>query len=67
MATKAKVRLSIDEVDALIEYHRKMFNGIPKELYDRMTMAGHTLGVTAEKQRKRAVKLQNLKDDTWPK
>lgn len=63
---KVRVKLSIDEVDALIEYHWKMFNAIPKELYDRMTLAGHTLGVTAEKQKKRAIKLQNLKDDKWP-
>lgn len=67
MADKVSVELSTCEVIALIDYHWNLFNGIPKDMYDRPTMAGHTLGVTAEKQKKRARELQNLLDDTWPK
>jgi hypothetical protein len=62
-----KADLSIDEVMALIEYNQKMADNIPQELYGQMTMAGHTLGVTAEKYRTRAQEWDDLLNRTWPK
>lgn len=61
------LNLGIEELTALIDYNWTMFNAIPKEAYERKTMAGHTLGVTAKKYQSRARELQNLLDDTWPK
>ena len=64
---KAPTTLTIDEVNALIDYHQKLYEGIPKDLYDRMTAAGHTLGVTAKNQLKRVKELVELRDTIWPK
>jgi len=65
--TKATVELDIGEMMGLIDYHWTMFSAIPKERYSQMTMAGHTLEVTAMKHKTRAQELRNLLDDTWPK
>ena len=62
-----KVRLTIDELMELIRYHREFYESIPKELYDRMTMAKHTLGATAKKQRNRMVELEAMLEKKWPK
>jgi hypothetical protein len=59
--------LDIGELMAVIDYHWETHNGIPKDMYDRMTLAGYTLGVTAEKHRKRARELRGILDDKWPK
>jgi len=65
--TIADAKLTIDEVMALIAYNQKMADEIPKELYGNMTMAGHTLGVTAEKYRTRAQEWDDLLNRVWPK
>ena len=67
MPDKVKVELDIGEMFGLIDYHWQIFNGIPKEVYDVMTKAGHPFSVTAEKHKRRAIQLRNLLDDTWPK
>ena len=64
---KVSVDLDIGELMGLIDYHWEIFNGIPKERYSQMTMAGHTLEVTAMKHKRRATELRNLLDETWPK
>jgi hypothetical protein len=62
-----QVELTIDELMELIDYHRRMYDGIPRDMYPQMTMAGHTLGVTAQRQRDRIVELDNLLHSKWPK
>lgn len=65
--TKATVELDIGEMMGLIDWHWEMFRHIPKERYGQMTMAGHTLEVTAMKHKQRANELHNLLDEVWPK
>lgn len=67
MKSKVAVRLSIIELDAVIEYNLKIANGIPEELYDTINKAGTTMREVVTKYRKRAHQLQMLKDDKWPK
>jgi hypothetical protein len=66
-ANKVSVEVNIWELQVLIGENQKMADAIPKEAYDRMTMAGHTLGVTAKKYYDRARELDNLLQRTWPK
>lgn len=67
LINKVAVEVSIDELWELIAYHSKMFDSIPQKSYSKMTMAGHTLEVTAKKHLERWKELENLLDNTWPK
>lgn len=64
---KVSVELDIGELMGLIDYHWSIFRSLPKERYSQMTMAGHTLEVTAMKHKERAQELRNLLDEKWPK
>lgn len=64
---KVTIEVGIMELFELIDFNRKMYEGIPKDRYEQMTMAGHTLGVTAKKYSDRAEKLDRLLNETWPK
>lgn len=61
------VELGIGELMSLIHYNRDIVDHIPAERYHQMTMAGHTLGVTAQKHKDRLRELEDLLHNTWPK
>ena len=64
---KAKLEVDLVEVWAIIEDHRKMLAGIPKDRYDQPTAAGHTLGYTARRIEERISELNHFVDLHWPK
>jgi hypothetical protein len=65
--SKVSVELDIGEMFSLIEYHYKIAESIPKELYPTMTAAGHTFEVTANKHIRRQRELSGILNETWPK
>jgi hypothetical protein len=67
MNNTAKIELTIDEVLALIEYHEKMWEHLPREHYNKKNSQGVSFGDREKRHEKRLVELKTLLDNTWAK
>jgi len=59
------VEANMWELKALINWHQKIYDGIPREHYHKMTKAGCTLEVTANNHLTRVRELTALLERTW--